>query len=230
MKITPPNQKRSERCGSARIRWWRLREEEAAVTALIQLPPSTSVDDTWQRTTDSILAAARSELSTTKPERRKIDRNTWLLTEEVRTKVRGKKRLHHLFLDNKTEDNWRSYREAKRTAKKAVAATKAAHHDEVCKKLDSKDGERFIYRLAKSRHNRADDIEKFHGVNDEQGLLLMDRKMVVQRWRDCFEKVSTKEFAHPPVPEVPPTFGLVQLITIEETLSALKAGKAKWSR
>ncbi|EYC44370.1 hypothetical protein Y032_0463g1909 [Ancylostoma ceylanicum] len=226
MKITPPNQKRAERCGPARIKWWRLREKEADVTSLIQLPPITNVDETWQRATDNILAAARSELSTTKPDRRKIDRKTWLWTEEVRTKVREKKRLYHLFLDNKTEDNWRSYREAKRSAKKAVAAAKAAHYDEVCKKLDSKDGERFIYRLAKSRQRQADDVEKFHGVNDEQGLLLMDRKMVMQRWRDYFEKVSTEEFAHPPVPEVPPTFGPVQPITIEETLAALKRMKA----
>ncbi|EYC14715.1 hypothetical protein Y032_0039g116 [Ancylostoma ceylanicum] len=143
-------------------------------------------------------------------------RSLW--TEEVRTKVREKKRSYHLFLDNKTEDNW-SCREAKRSAKKVVAAAKAAHYDEVCKKLDSKDGERLIYRLAKSRKRQADDVENFYGVSDEQGVLLMDRKMAMQRWRDYFEKVSIEEFAHPPVPEVPPTFGPVEPITIEETLA-----------
>ncbi|EYC37327.1 hypothetical protein Y032_0804g2436 [Ancylostoma ceylanicum] len=149
MKITQSNQKRAEQ--PSRIKWWGLREEEAAVTSLIQLPPITNVDETWQRASDDILAAARSELSTIETGRRKIDRKTWLWTEQVRRKVREKKRLYHLFLDNKTEDNWRSYREAKRCANKAVTAAKAAHYDEVCKRLESKDGERFIYRLAKSR-------------------------------------------------------------------------------
>ncbi|EYC14191.1 hypothetical protein Y032_0041g393 [Ancylostoma ceylanicum] len=112
--------------------------------------------ETWQRATDNILAAARSELSTTKPARRKIDRKTWLWTEEVRAEVREDKRLYHLLLDNETEDNWRSYREAKNT----VAAAKASHYDEICKKLDSKDGERLMYRLAKSRQRQADDAER----------------------------------------------------------------------
>ncbi|EYC30555.1 hypothetical protein Y032_0005g2716 [Ancylostoma ceylanicum] len=50
--------------------------------------------------------------------------------------------------------------------------------------------------------------------------------MVMQRWRNYFEKVSTEEFAHPPVPEVPPPLGPVEPITIEETLAALKRMKA----
>ncbi|KAL6729362.1 hypothetical protein Aduo_000423 [Ancylostoma duodenale] len=225
MKIKPPNQKRAERCRPARIRWWRLRERQVAVTSNIKLPPTTNVDETWQKVTDNILAVARSVLGTTKPDRRKIERKTWLWTEEVRTRVSEKKRLYHLLLENKTADNWRSYREAKRAAKKAVAAAKAAHHDEVSKKLDSKGGERFIYQLAKSRQRQAADVEKFHGVNDEKDQLLMDRKMAKQRWRDYFKKVSTEEFVHPPIPEVPPTFGLVQPITIEETMFALKRMK-----
>ncbi|EYC17368.1 hypothetical protein Y032_0031g2430 [Ancylostoma ceylanicum] len=56
MKITPPNHKRAERCGPARMRWWRLREREAAVNSLIQLPPITNVDGTWQRATLQPLA------------------------------------------------------------------------------------------------------------------------------------------------------------------------------
>ncbi|EYC27757.1 hypothetical protein Y032_0008g164 [Ancylostoma ceylanicum] len=68
--------------------------------------------------------------------------------------------LYYLFSDSKTEDNWRSYH----GAKNAVAATKAAHYDEVCKKLDAKDGPLSI------SHQHHDDIETFHDVNDEQGL------------------------------------------------------------
>ncbi|EYC12268.1 hypothetical protein Y032_0048g1700 [Ancylostoma ceylanicum] len=46
--------------------------------------------------------------------------------EEVRSEIREQKRSSHLFIDNKTANNWRSYREAKNAARKAAAVGKAA--------------------------------------------------------------------------------------------------------
>ncbi|EYC46253.1 hypothetical protein Y032_0403g824 [Ancylostoma ceylanicum] len=164
-----------------------------------------------------------SELGTTKPGRRKIDRQTWLWTDEVKIKVREKKRLYHVFLGDKTVDNWRQYLIAKKAAKKAVAAMKAAHYDNISKQLDAKDGgERLFYRLARSRQRQTEDVEKFYGVNDEHGQLITDRKKATKRWCDYFEKISTEEFSHPPIPQLPPTCGPIQPITVEETMAALK--------
>ena len=114
-------------------------------------------------------------------------------------------------------------------AKTAVAAAKAAHSDDISKKLETRDGERYLYGLAKSRHRQTEDIEKFFGISDENGQLLMDRGRVLQRWREYFEGISTVEFAHPAIPCTAPTYGPVQKITVQETEAALrkmKAGKA----
>ncbi|VDO19221.1 unnamed protein product [Heligmosomoides polygyrus] len=90
-----------------------------------------------------------------------------------------------------------------------------------------------FYRLAKARHRQSEDIEKFFGINDENGHLLMNRKRAMERWHDYFERISTVEFAHPPIPCVPPTHGPVRKITVEEkeatltlTLKKMKPGKA----
>ncbi|VDP11674.1 unnamed protein product [Heligmosomoides polygyrus] len=139
----------------------------------------------------------------TKPWRRKIEKQTWLWTDDVKKKVKEEKRLYHAFLSDKTADNWRMYQEAKRT----------------------RGGERQLYRLAKARHRQSEDIEKFFGINDENGHLLMNRKRAMERWHDYFERISTVEFAHPPIPRVPPTHGPVQKITVEETEAALKKMK-----
>ncbi|EYC15238.1 hypothetical protein Y032_0037g3406 [Ancylostoma ceylanicum] len=104
--------------------------------------------------------------------------------EKVRTKVLEKKRLYHLFIDHKRENDWMIYREAKRCVKKAVAAARTRFASD-----GSRDGDATI--------------------------------------EGCFEKVSTGEFAHSPVPGVPPTFAPVQPITIEKTMFALKRVKAK---
>ncbi|VDO21232.1 unnamed protein product [Heligmosomoides polygyrus] len=69
--------------------------------------------------------------------------------------------------------------EAKKAANKAVFVARATHYDDVNEKLGSDDGERFLYRHAKVRHRQAEDVEKVFGISDENGLLLMDRRMVL---------------------------------------------------
>ncbi|VDO71371.1 unnamed protein product [Heligmosomoides polygyrus] len=129
----------------------------------------------------------------TKPGRRKIEKQTWLWTDDVKEKVKEKKRLYHAFLSDKTADNWRIYQEAKRAARKAVAVAKASHYEDVNEKLDTRDGERQLYRLAKAQHRQSEDIEKFFGINDENGHLLMNRRRAMEQWHDYFERISTVE-------------------------------------
>ncbi|EYB86394.1 hypothetical protein Y032_0279g1183 [Ancylostoma ceylanicum] len=105
IKVMPPKRMHDERCGPARIKWWRLNKKKETVTARIELPPITNIDETWENATRAIVEVARSELGTTKPGRRKVDKQAWAWTDEVRIRVREKKRLYHVFLDDKTDDN-----------------------------------------------------------------------------------------------------------------------------
>ncbi|VDP02162.1 unnamed protein product [Heligmosomoides polygyrus] len=104
-------------------------------------------------------------------------------------------------------------------------AEKATHYSDVNEKLASRDGERYLYRLAKTRHRQTEDIEKFVGINDESGHLLTDRKKALKRWRDYFGEISTTEFPHPAIPSVASVHGPVHKITVEETEAALKKMK-----
>ncbi|VDP40948.1 unnamed protein product [Heligmosomoides polygyrus] len=113
-------------------------------------------------------------------------------------------------------ENWRMYQETKKTAKKGIAAPKAAHYDDLSDKVETRDDERHLYRLAKARCRQAEDIEKFLDVNDHNDHLLTNRKRAMRRWHDYFEEISTVEFDHPSIPCVPPTRRPVQKITLEE--------------
>lgn len=84
-----------------------------------------------------------------------------MVLDEVKMKVRERNCLYHEFLKNKTDGNRQQYLESKRVA------NKAAHYGDVGKKLDTRDGERIIYRLARSRQRQSEDVEKFYGVNDK---------------------------------------------------------------
>ncbi|XGW01098.1 hypothetical protein V3C99_013785 [Haemonchus contortus] len=226
LKIAPPKSKLAERCGPARIKWWRLKEKEAAVVSSILLPAVTTVEETWKGAAEAITRVARSKLGMTKPGRRKLDKQTWLWTDHVKDKVREKKKQYHAFLIEKTDDNWQRYQIAKKEAKKAVASEKAAHYAELIKKLESREGERYVYRLAKNRNRQTEDIGKFFGINDENGHLLTDRRQTLERWREYFANISTIEFAHPAILCAPPVQGPVQKITVNETIAALKKMKS----
>ncbi|EYC17678.1 hypothetical protein Y032_0030g2209 [Ancylostoma ceylanicum] len=97
MKVMPPKRMHDERCGPARIKWWRLKEKEETVTSRIELPLITNIDETWDNATQAIVEVARSKLGTSKPGCRKIDKQAWLWMDGVRIKVREKKRLYTYY-------------------------------------------------------------------------------------------------------------------------------------
>ncbi|VDP56443.1 unnamed protein product [Heligmosomoides polygyrus] len=113
IKMAPPRLMQIERCGAARIKWWRMKEKEVAVISRVRLPTVTTVDETWKKATDAIREAARLELGITKLGRRKVDKQTRLWTDDVKAKVREKKSLYQVFLGDKTADNWQKYQNAK---------------------------------------------------------------------------------------------------------------------
>nr|CDJ81936.1 uncharacterized protein LOC101155354 [Haemonchus contortus] len=92
LKIAPPKPKIAERCGPARIKWWRLKEKEEAVVSSILLPEATTIDDTWRGAEEAITRVAWSNLVMAKPGRQKLDKQIWLWTDHVKDKVREKKK------------------------------------------------------------------------------------------------------------------------------------------
>ncbi|VDP07432.1 unnamed protein product [Heligmosomoides polygyrus] len=213
-----------------------MREKEAAVISRVRLPTVTTFDESWKKATDAIRQAVQSELGSAKPGRRKVDKQTWLWTNDLKAKVREKKLLYHVFLGEKTADNWRRYQEAKRAAKFAVAVEKATHYGDVNEKLESRDGERYLYRLARFRHRQSRTLISFSASMMRMAVFLWTltsrhrfnaflRKKALKRWRDNFEEISTVEFPHP----TSRTHGPFQKITMEEievALSKMRPGKA----
>ncbi|VDP03053.1 unnamed protein product [Heligmosomoides polygyrus] len=69
-------------------------------------------------------SALRLELDTTIPGRRKVDKQTWLWTDNVKAK---------------------KHQKAKKAARKAMAVAKDTHYGDVNEELESREGERYLY-------------------------------------------------------------------------------------
>ncbi|VDL71287.1 unnamed protein product [Nippostrongylus brasiliensis] len=87
MKIIPLKGEWVERCGHSRIKWWRIKGNEASMIARIQMSSIVSVEEAWQPMKTATYEAARAQLGLTKPGRRRIDKQTWLWTDKVKEKV-----------------------------------------------------------------------------------------------------------------------------------------------
>ena len=67
------------------------------------------------------------------------------------------------------------YRQANKEAKKETARSKAHAMDEVYTELETPEGERKVYRIAKARHKSATNFTQIRQIKDEQGVVLWER-------------------------------------------------------
>ena len=85
------------------------------------------------------------------------------------------------------------YRQANNEAKKEVARSKAQAMDEVYKELETPEGERKIYRIAKVRDKSAKHFSQIRHIKDEQGVVLWEHDQIIERWKAYFGKLLNEE-------------------------------------
>ncbi|GJR60370.1 retrovirus-related pol polyprotein LINE-1 [Tanacetum coccineum] len=84
------------------------------------------------------------------------------------------------------------YKEAKREAKKAVARAKEKAYEDLYKRLDSKEGENDIYRIAKARHRRKMDLGSVRFIKDEDGRSIIKEDAIRRRLEEYFFALFNK--------------------------------------
>jgi hypothetical protein len=73
---------------------------------------------------------------------------------------------------DKSMDNVERYKVVKKTAKRAVSETRGRTYDGLYQQLDTKEGEKDIYRMAKSRERKTRDIIQVKCIKDVTERLL----------------------------------------------------------
>uniref|UniRef100_A0A914X4N9 Reverse transcriptase domain-containing protein n=1 Tax=Plectus sambesii TaxID=2011161 RepID=A0A914X4N9_9BILA len=224
--------KRPRVTGVERTKWWRLPTCKAQLKAAlgpIDVDTDQPASAMWDKLVGQVHAAATTILGKTKPGKRAIDKQVWWWNEEVQTAVKEKKKALKAWFQYRNDEDLRRYKALKSSAKRAVAAAKAAYYDHVYDELDTPEGENKIYRLANARHQATQDIGQIKHVKDEDHRLLRDPPAILRRWSDYFSKISNEEFDHPPIQSADPVPGPAPPITIgevEDAMKKMKNGKA----
>ncbi|KAM2221020.1 hypothetical protein ACFX1S_020148 [Malus domestica] len=103
--------------------------------------------------------------------------------------VKAKKECCKALYKDRTDENSERYRRAKQEAKKAVREAKLAAYDDMYKRLDTKEGELDIYKLARAREKKTRDLNQVRCIKDEDGKVLATENAVKDRWRGYFHNL-----------------------------------------
>ena len=82
-----------------------------------------------------------------------------------------------------------NYKEAKRTTKKAVMEAKKRGYEDLYRKVDTKEGEKHIFKLARTRSKQRQDLEAMKYIKDEGGRVLLRQEDIKTRWLQFFSQL-----------------------------------------
>jgi len=85
------------------------------------------------------------------------------------------------------------YKAAKKVAKKAVAVANSMAYDRLYQSLESKEGEKEVFKLARARERGSRDLGVVRCIKDEDGKVLSKVTEVKGRWQRYFAKLLNGE-------------------------------------
>ena len=116
--------------------------------------------------------------------KRKEDKETWWWNEEVQKSIKEKKEAKKAWDKIRDENNKKVYKEKKNKAKKAVAMAKGRAYDDFYDRLETKEGEKELYRLTRQRNRAGKDVEHVRVIKDENGNVMANSEAVLKGWKD----------------------------------------------
>ncbi|KAK3538471.1 hypothetical protein QTP86_003686 [Hemibagrus guttatus] len=127
------------------------------------------------------------------PGRRKEDKETWWWNEEVQDSIQRKRLAKKKRDMDRTEEKRQEYKESQRRVKKEVSKVKQKAYDELYTRLDTREGEKDLYRLARQRDRDGKDVQQVRVIKDRDGRVLTSEESVQRRWKEYFEELMNEE-------------------------------------
>ena len=195
-KMAPMVKKKKAGKVKPKIRWWKLKEtsyQEAFRQELTRiLGGKDGLPDEWDKTAEMLRKTAEAVLGVTFG-KRKGDKETWWWNEEVQKSIKEKKEAKKAWDKTRNENTKKVYKEKKSKAKKAVAMAKGCVYDDLYARLETKGGEKELYRLARQRDRAGKDVQHVRVIKDENGNVMVNSEAVLKRWKEYFEKLMNEE-------------------------------------
>ena len=99
-------------------------------------------------------------------------------------------------------------------------------HMTICMLLETKEGEKELYRLARQKYRAGKDVQYVRVLKDENGNVMVNSEAVLKRWKEYFEKLMSEENNREPRTEEAKVVNKkVNCVSREEVKNALRRMK-----
>ena len=78
------------------------------------------------------------------------------------------------------------YKEKKSRAKQAAAMAKGREYEDLCARLETKEGKKALYRLARQRDRAGKDVQNVMVMKDEYRNVMASSEAVLKGWKEYF--------------------------------------------
>ena len=230
MELEKPK-KTKKRSREKKIKWWNLKNEEFELKFLTQV--GETIENNCDRSTyevveRDIVEIARRELGESGGGKY-VEKETWWWDQQVQEAVKAKKEAFKNGRTTGNEADKEIYKEHRKTAKISVTKAKDLAYEDMYEKLNTREGQTLIYKLANTRKRRALDIADNIYVNDSRGNTLTEDGDIRNRWSGYFSGLLNETNPKEQLQNVPETAGEVPPISVEEIrnqLTKMKGNKA----
>ncbi|KAK3559739.1 hypothetical protein QTP86_019373 [Hemibagrus guttatus] len=131
---------------------------------------------------------------------------------------------------DRTEKNRQEYKELQRRVKREVSKAKQKVYDELYTRLDTREGEKDLYRLARQRDRDGKDVQQVRVIKDRDGRVLTSEESVQRRWKEYFEELMNEENEREKrvegVNSVEQEVDKIRKDEVRKALKRMKSGKA----
>ncbi|KAK3556228.1 hypothetical protein QTP70_006930 [Hemibagrus guttatus] len=216
-----------------KTKWWKLKNEECCEEFREKLRQAlggqVALPDDWETTAEVIRETGRKVLGVSSG-RRKEDKETWWWNEEVQDSIQRKRLAKKKWDMDRTEENRQEYKELQRRVKREVSKAKQKAYDELYTKLDTREGEKDLYRLARQRDRDGKDVQQVRVIKDRDGRVLTSEESVQRRWKEYFEELMNEENEREKrvegVNSVEQKVDKIRKDEVRKALKRMKSGKA----
>jgi len=124
-------------------------------------------------------------------------KGAWWWNKEVKEKFKEKKEAYVVFVNSGVDEergiSRARYKASKKVAKKAIAVAKSLTFDRLYHRLESKQGEKEVFKLARARERHTRDLGVVRCIKDESGKVLCEDADIKGRWQRYFTKLLNGE-------------------------------------
>ena len=179
-----------------KIKWWNLKGEKLELfKEKLVKDMTTSIDSDpsliWDMATKCIKNIAKEVLGESKGIRI-LGKKIWWWNEQVQAAIKLKRVNYKIWQKARDEESLKKYRDAKKEVKKVISNAKLKAYDNLYNRLDTKEGEKDIYKLAKLREKKTKDFNHIKWVKGKDERVLIKEEEIKERWKSYFKKLINK--------------------------------------